>query len=249
VRLHSFKHKGYWYRGTARERDTMIAFAQLVKPGDIVIEVGAHIGYIAMWLARLVGPTGLLIACEPGSNNLPYLRENLGQFDQASIREVAIAGNRGELAFMEEDFTGQNNSLLTDGEQLEATLKLAGMHTKTHIRTVQAVTLDDIVHDLPRAPALVKIDVEGGELGVMLGATKTLASDRPAIVIEVAFDHDAVEKVLLDAGYVVLDSWLRPMGAMRDLNLYNYVCLHRDRHADLLASLKFDAQWPSEGGT
>ena len=159
VRLHSFKHKGYWYHGANRERDTMIAFAQLIKPGDVVIEVGAHIGYIAMWLARLVGPTGQLIACEPGSNNLPYLRKNLSPFDQTSIREVALAENSGELPFMEEDFTGQNNSLLTDGEQLKGNLEHVRMHTQTHIRTVQALTLDDIVHDLPLAPSLVKIDV------------------------------------------------------------------------------------------
>ena len=54
-RLHSFKHKGYWFHGAKREQSTMALFAKLINPGDVVVEVGGHIGYIAVYFSHLVG--------------------------------------------------------------------------------------------------------------------------------------------------------------------------------------------------
>src|SRR5690349_12289207 len=75
VRLHSFRHKGYWYHGRRREEETMRLFSQLLKPGDSVIEVGGHIGYISLYFKALV-EHGDVFVFEPGANNLPYIRQN-----------------------------------------------------------------------------------------------------------------------------------------------------------------------------
>jgi len=74
-RLNSFRHKGYWYHGKSRELRTMQLFAKLIRPNDTVAEVGGHIGFISMFFAKLVGDNGRVVVFEPGSNNLPYLRQ------------------------------------------------------------------------------------------------------------------------------------------------------------------------------
>ena len=235
--LHSFKHKGYWYQAASRERPTMIAFAQLVSPGDSVVEVGGHIGYIACWLARLVGERGRLLVCEPGQGNLPYLRRNLADKSWASIHDVALSDSVGEREFMEEEFTGQNNSLRTSSGQFQQTMELNRMHVHANIRMVHTETLDNLIIQRKLSPTLLKIDVEGAELEVLRGAARTLAVDRPAVIVEVGFDHDQVDHLLAEAGYVVLDANFRDVGPMRGFNLMNYIALHRDRHETLLRSL------------
>lgn len=46
IYLNSFRHKGYWFFGKEREAGTMARFAELIRPGDTVVEVGGHIGFI-----------------------------------------------------------------------------------------------------------------------------------------------------------------------------------------------------------
>jgi predicted methyltransferase len=66
---HSFKHYTYWYDGERREQTTMELFAKLINPGDVVVEVGGHIGYIAVYFSHLVGKQGRVVVFEPGPNN------------------------------------------------------------------------------------------------------------------------------------------------------------------------------------
>src|SRR5207247_9235861 len=73
VFLHSFKHKGYWFDGKKREKDTMELFRRLIRPADTIIEIGGHIGYVSLYFANLANKVSVYVF-EPGTNNLPYLK-------------------------------------------------------------------------------------------------------------------------------------------------------------------------------
>src|SRR5690349_9209822 len=75
--LDAFKHKGYWYHGKQRELHTISAIKNLLKPGDCVIKVGGHIGYMTVLFSNLVSNKGKIVVFEPGKNNLSYLRRNI----------------------------------------------------------------------------------------------------------------------------------------------------------------------------
>ena len=45
-RLNSYSHKGYWFYGKAREEGTTNSLKRLVSNGDVVIEIGGHIGFL-----------------------------------------------------------------------------------------------------------------------------------------------------------------------------------------------------------
>jgi tRNA A58 N-methylase Trm61 len=77
--IHSFKHRSYWVHGKEREHESMLCFSRLIQKGDCVFDVGAHIGYTALYFGDLVGSEGTVYAFEPGPNNLPYTRHNLAQ--------------------------------------------------------------------------------------------------------------------------------------------------------------------------
>jgi FkbM family methyltransferase len=135
------------------------------------IDVGAHHGSVLADMVRCA-PDGRLIAYEPIPEMAALLRE---RFPNVEVREVALSDRAGESTF----------SHIVDLPAYSG-LRLRTLPEGTHdVReiTVRTERLDDA---LPSgfAPALIKIDVEGGELAVLRGATETLRRYRPVIVFE-----------------------------------------------------------------
>ena len=56
-----------------------------VRPGDVAIDLGAHIGYYTLLLARLVGPTGRVLAFEPDPDNFALLSRNVEMNGYANV--------------------------------------------------------------------------------------------------------------------------------------------------------------------
>src|SRR5690349_19390521 len=74
------------------------AFAALVRPGDIVYDLGAHHGFYTVLAARLVGPRGRVVACEPQARNCAEIRRNLalnGFAERCAVVEAAVGDREG----------------------------------------------------------------------------------------------------------------------------------------------------------
>jgi FkbM family methyltransferase len=242
LRLHSFRHKGYWFHRKRREAATMRVFSQVVQAGDTVVEVGGHIGFVTMYFVRLVGPSGTVIVFEPGENNLPYLRANTAAWVNITIIGKAVGQEAGSMTMYLEDLTGQNNSLVPDYEVLRINVANA---IPAHVSetTVEVVTLDDYFESSGLSPDLVKIDVEGFEYEVLLGARRMLESLHPVIMVEVTRRADEVFELLREAGYQLFRSegqtWFREdptlqAGVALDVNTF---CLHAEHHQAIAARL------------
>src|SRR4051812_40379471 len=63
--------------GICYESELAWVMLRMLKPGDIAIDVGANIGFFTMLMAKLVGPTGHVIALEPGELAREYLMKNI----------------------------------------------------------------------------------------------------------------------------------------------------------------------------
>lgn len=236
IRLHSFRHKGYWYHGRRRERETMMLFRRLLRPGDSVIEVGGHIGYISLYFKWLV-QSGDVYVFEPGANNLPYIRRNVVPRGIQLIEKAAGNRNGDELFFLE-SLTGQNNSFIRNfnGLRNNASNAFVGSPTVTEV-TVEMVRLDDFIKNHSIKPELIKIDVEGFELNVLKGMIHTIHRDFPKIMVEVQADEAELLNLLRDAGYTLFDPLLSSCTRPGDLR-GNIFALHSQRHGEILNSLK-----------
>jgi FkbM family methyltransferase len=202
--LNSYHHKGYWYFGKGREQESMLMFEKLIKTGDTVIEVGGHIGFITQYFSKLVGQQGRVVVFEPGSNNIRYTVQNLRRLQNTTLERIAVSSENGTAILYEDNLTGQNNSLLRDYKNADWVAK---SHGQTLVRTpheVEVVSIDSYVDRHRLKPDFLKIDVEGCEYDVLLGATDTLRSVR-ALMVEVTMQHDAVAKLLCGAGFKMLD--------------------------------------------
>ncbi|MEJ6788905.1 FkbM family methyltransferase [Brevundimonas sp. BR2-1] len=206
LRLHSFKHKGYWWHGKRREQETINRFHSLIRPGDVVIEVGGHIGYFTMIYGQLVGDNGLVCVFEPGENNLPYIRKNIAAFPNVKLVEKAASDTEGAVTFWLEDLSGQNNSIIENYHLLDGNIQLSGLGEGVHKRavTIPCTTLDAFSADplLEGRPVnFIKIDVEGAELLVLKGASALLKSMRPVMMVEVTREAEEIFSLLTRLNY------------------------------------------------
>jgi FkbM family methyltransferase len=146
---------------------TSFALAEL-RPGDVAVDVGANIGLFTLLMARIVGPGGRVIAYEPEPDNLALLRDNVA-FNYLTgwveIIDRAAAGEAGTATFFATDRFKGNSSLI---EHTSDYFTEFGVDASARIE-VETERLDDRLADLDRI-ALLKIDVEGAELGVLQGA-------------------------------------------------------------------------------
>ena len=226
VVLHSFKHRGYWFHGARRERDTMHAFARLIASGDSVIEVGGHIGYVALYLASLVGPSGRVYVFEPGPNNLPYTERNVRTKTNVVVEQCGVGSQCGVLTLHVEELTGQNDSFLSDFEALRSNERSA--HVVARKSAVQAPVIDLDTYALGRQlhPRFVKVDVEGYEWEVVQGMLRILNEFRPRLMLEIQRHRFEIFGILARTGYLAFTPTGVPLTDHRDVHL-NTFFLHR----------------------
>jgi FkbM family methyltransferase len=232
--LHSYRHKGYWFHGRQREQSTMKFIQRAVRDGDTVIEVGGHIGYLSMLFADLVGDRGRVVVFEPGENNLPYLRANVGQHQNVEIHECAISDHDGTAPFFEEDLTGQNNSLVRDYEPFRQNRQLAFSKQKFRQRSVNTLRLDTFAAMSAICPNLIKIDIEGAEAEALSGALKLLNRHAPILMVEVTRRQSDVFRLLSNVGYTFFTPEGNQLANPENLN-GNICAVHLSRHKDRLA--------------
>jgi len=222
-RLNSFRHKGYWYHGRARELGTMQLFEKLIRPQDTVVEVGGHIGFITMYLARLVGDGGKVVVFEPGSNNLPYLRHNTRSLATVQIVEQAVSSEDGMAILHEESLTGQNNSLVASFQGFAMNAAHAYVDTDVCSREVPIVRLDTFFHGVN--VDFIKIDIEGHEYAALRGAEQLLRRCHPKMMVEIQADQSAIYDMLSELGYRLFNDRMHEHRSPETLR-GNVFCLH-----------------------
>jgi FkbM family methyltransferase len=151
---------------------------RLLKPGDVGLDVGAHIGFFTMHMAAMVGPSGRVYAFEPFDENAELLERSVAEnrFGERVVftrAAVGAASGSATLTFAAETLNSGGAYLLRDG--------IAPL-TGNIARQVPLVALDQLT--LPHPVRFIKMDVEGAEPQVLRGAERLLTSDRPVILSE-----------------------------------------------------------------
>lgn len=154
------------------EPETFAFFRENVKKGDIVLDIGGHIGLFTVVTARLVGSEGKVYSFEPTPFTRGVLKEVVelnGVSEVVEVRSEAVSSKKGETVFFDTGDTISNANSLVKTER-----------SKTEI-PVTLISIDEFVQQKGINPNCLKIDVEGVELDVLRGARETFLEHRPAV--------------------------------------------------------------------
>jgi FkbM family methyltransferase len=148
------------------ETGTTLLMERILKPGMVVIDVGAHVGYYALLAARLVGQEGRVYAFEADPANYRLLSENieLNSYSNLHAFSQAVTDHSGQLSFFLSPFGSDRNSLYAE-------------NTGGGAREVQvtAIALDEFIASVREAQIdLIKMDIEGAELAALEGMKETI---------------------------------------------------------------------------
>ncbi|EDP69608.1 hypothetical protein FBALC1_05468 [Flavobacteriales bacterium ALC-1] len=237
--LDAFLHKGFWYYGTRREKDTIHLFSKIVPDCNFVIDIGANIGYFSQYFCHLMKDSKKLIVFEPEPKNLTYLKRNINCYQSIRLIKKAVSNENGKANFYVENLSGQNNSLLSDYKVFDEVLENSGINNATkEVIEVETITIDSFMEqEYPdEKPDFIKIDIEGAELFALQGMRKTLELHSPTLMVEISENILEVVKILRDFGYILINP---QKNILTDNfgNNFNVFCIHKSKH-EILKKLK-----------
>ena len=175
--------------GNPPDYPEMVVWRQILRPGDLFVDVGANVGSYTIWASDLGAE---VIALEPAEDTFALLLENIELNDyHVKAIQVAAGATCGSVRFT--NGLDTVNRVAADGDA-EATM----------------VTIDSVIRD--RTVAGMKIDVEGFEIEVLRGCERALSDKRIGLIqlewnemskTAVGSDRHSVADLLIKHGYAL----------------------------------------------
>jgi FkbM family methyltransferase len=155
-------------------------FERLIKPGDTVLDLGAHLGVYALLGALATGPTGRVDAFEPNARFAALLGRSLAVngFERAQVHNMAVGAEEGTAELLFSHAWGGGGHL---------SVQPGHAPPGSETRACRVVALDDMFPDADYRVDMVKMDVEGTEHRAVRGMWRLLArSPRARVMFEFA---------------------------------------------------------------
>jgi len=158
------------------EEATTDLFKKTVKEGDVIVDLGANIGYFTLLAAKLTGKKGRVYAFEPEPRNYNYLVKNIGlnNYDNVSAFQKAVSDRKGKTRlFICPYDTGHHTINQPDG--IEAYRQ--GRKGEVNGVEIETLALDEYFKDKEKRIDVIKIDVEGAEALAISGMKEILKNN------------------------------------------------------------------------
>jgi FkbM family methyltransferase len=178
------------------------AITRLARPGAVCADLGAHMGYFTLLMAKLTGPDGRVLSFEASAENAHIVRRNVRLNKlrgRVTVEEAAVMGHTSDDVPVFAGRSGGSMEWTTDA----GFAAREDEHQPEHVPAmrIRGVALDDY---LPPGGALdlVKMDIEGAEAQAIPGMRRLLREAGPTIVLE--FHREVgwpAIPALTDAGY------------------------------------------------
>ena len=165
-----------WEQWGAKDYQTVT-----VKEGDVVIEIGGHIGTSTLNYSHLVGPRGVVYSIEALPENFEILKRNIERNGITNVKafHLAIVGDSSidHIVLNKNPYNSGGHSIFKMSVEEEARSVCPAMTLEAFIKT-QGIDRVDIL----------QMDIEGAEFGILLNTDKALLASIPQILFEY---HDA----------------------------------------------------------
>jgi len=179
--------------------------------GKTVYDIGSHVGFTALYFAKMVGPEGKVIAFEPNEFNARRFKHILSENEELAKRidvyKIAISKKKGSEDFLFGDDVdgGTSSGSFIDSSHTFWRKEVYEEQIGFVRKTIQTLPLDLLESELSitKTPALIKIDVEGAEQLVLEGGRDLIKKNKPILLIEIhsIFSMFEVGRILNELEY------------------------------------------------
>ena len=145
---------------------------QIIKKGDIVVDLGANIGYYTLILAQLVGKSGHVYSFEPEPSNFEILSKNVkeNKHEHVTLVQKAISDKNSKIKL----YVSKRNL---------ASHRIFDAEDKRESIEVDVTTLDEYFQKSKKLVKFIKMDVEGAEGATILGASKIIEDSKNLVIM------------------------------------------------------------------
>jgi len=140
---------------------------KLIKKGDVVVDLGAHIGYYTLIFAKLVGNEGKVFAFEPNPDNFALLNKNIKMNGYINVvtEQKAVANKTGKTRFyLSPDNAGDH--------------RIYDLHDGRQFIEIDVTSLNDYFKEYEGRLNFIKMDIQGAEAAAIEGMSHLLSKNK-----------------------------------------------------------------------
>ncbi|MFN7045870.1 MAG: FkbM family methyltransferase [Flavobacterium sp.] len=220
---HYNDHQTYWFAGKDTFLNNILRF---VQPNDVVLDIGVNIGFYLLNFAKKANQ-GKVYGFEPNPTVFEFAKKNceLNELQHVKLNNIGLGHVASSFQMAQiNDNLGMN--------------KIVSESTSGSF-TVQVQRLDDFVNQENIAKVdVMKIDVEGFEMNVLLGAEEVIEKHKPFLFIEIdeanlngnKASFQMMSAWLVNKGYVIKNAFsLEDLKPNEISNHFDIIAVHQDK--------------------
>ena len=205
-----------------------------IKSGNVVLDIGANIGYYTLIFAKLVGEKGKVFAFEPDPDNFALLKKNIkiNGYRNVILVQKAVSNKSGKLKlYLCEDNPGDH--------------RIYNSHDSRKSVEIEAIRLDDYFKDYDGKIDFIKMDIQGAEGGAIQGMLNLLKKNKTIKIVSefwpvglkrFGIDPDEYLKLLIEFGFRLYEvneqeKKIKPVNIPKLLEIYT---LEKENETNLL---------------
>lgn len=185
-------------------------FKKHVKKGDVVLDLGANIGYFTCLFAQLVGDSGKVFAFEPEPNNFKILKKNveINGYTNVTIEQKAVSDKNGTIQMYLSN-SPKDHRIYNPQDNRDSI-------------EIECITLDDYFKDLDVNIDFVKSNVQGADFGAFQGMSSLVQKSKSHIIMALEYSPALLKGFGSDPSDF-LDKLIANNFKLHDIRLYEKI--------------------------
>jgi FkbM family methyltransferase len=200
-----------------------------IQKGDIVIDIGAHVGYYSMLCSSLVEETGKVYSFEPTPRTFNTLKENTSIKGNVVVNNNAVLDKETEIEFV--DYGPKFSAFNSFKKRTSDEMKFLSEPERIKVKTI---SLDNYCESKNIVPNFIKIDAEGAEYLILQAMKDIIKNKKPIITIEVAGEDEWKDNCSQSISFLQNNGYIA-----YEMDLNGYLHIHSQKESYSYDNLLF----------